>query len=63
MEPEILTTVMGDLTFTTVYTPSAMTFTFAMEVNGTASPSKTLRVADAMASVAEAIRREVGTHA
>lgn len=63
MEPEIMTTVCDDLTFTTVYTPTAMTFTFAMDIDGAATPAKTLRVAEAMESVAEAIRREVEARA
>lgn len=60
MTPEIMTSEMEDLTFTTVYSDTAMVFTFAIEIDGVATPEKMLRVAAAMESVVEAIRREVG---
>ena len=58
MKPSIMTSELGDLTFTTVLTTTAMTFTFSMEIDGDITPFKAFRLADAMETVAETYRRE-----
>lgn len=58
MNPSVMSSELGDLTFTTVFTSTAMTLTFSMEIDGDITPFKAFRLADAMETVAETYRRE-----